>query len=116
MIFQKFITGFGPDDTSLVLDLFTKNLMRCLVNQAAAEDRYLHRAALRCLDVIDHAVKASPELLVPVLKQLLGKWGAYDFDQKTNTKTIEKLMQWATEESADEVLKLLKEPVAVMKG
>jgi len=116
MIFQKFITGFGPDDTSLVLDLFTKNLMRCLVNQAAAEDRYLHRAALRCLDVVDHAVKASPELLVPVLKQLLGKWGAYDFDQKTNTKTIEKLMQWATEENADDVLKLLKEPVVVMKG
>lgn len=116
MIFQKFITGFGPDDKTLVLDLFTKNLMRCLVNQAAAEDRYLHRAALRCLDVIDQAVKSSPELLVPVLKQLLGKWGSYDFDQKTSTKTIEKLMQWATTENADEVLKLLREPVVVMKG
>ncbi|KAH7027306.1 DNA polymerase phi-domain-containing protein [Microdochium trichocladiopsis] len=116
MIFQKFITGFGPEDKTLVLDLFTKNLMRCLVNQAAAEDRYLHRAALRCLDVIDQAVKASPELLVPVLKQLLGKWGAYDFDQKTNTKTVEKLMQWATMDNADEVLKLLREPVVVMKA
>ncbi|KAJ1327495.1 DNA polymerase phi [Microdochium nivale] len=116
MIFQKFITGFGPDDKTLVLDLFTKNLMRCLVNQAAAEDRYLHRAALRCLDVIDQAVKSSPELLVPVLKQLLGKWGSYDFDQKTSTKTIEKLMQWATVDNADEVLKLLREPVLVMKG
>ncbi|KXJ91595.1 DNA polymerase phi-domain-containing protein [Microdochium bolleyi] len=116
MIFQKFITGFGPDDKTLVLDLFTKNLMRCLVNQAAAEDRYLHRAALRCLDVIDQAVKSSPELLVPVLKQLLGKWGSYDFDQKTNTKTIEKLMQWATVENADEVLKLLRDPIVVIKG
>lgn len=87
--------------------------MKCLMNQAAKEDRYLHRAALKSLQSTEKAVQASPELLLPILKELLGKRGTYDFDQRTNTKTIESLLQWATPTNVTSVLKFLRDPVVI---
>lgn len=85
------------------------------MNQAAKEDRYLHRAALKSLQATEKAVQASPELLLPVLREILGKYGAYDFDQRTNTKTVENLLQWVTPNDAKNVLKLLRDPVVIVK-
>ncbi|KAI1383582.1 DNA polymerase phi-domain-containing protein [Hypoxylon trugodes] len=111
VIFQKFLQGFAAENPKLVKELFTRNLMKCLMNQAAKEDRYLHRAALKSLQSMEKAVQTSPELLFLVLKEFLGKQGAYDFDQRTNTKTIENLLQWATSDNAKSVLKLLRDPI-----
>lgn len=111
MIFQKFIQGLATENPKLIKELFTRNFMKCLMNQAAKEDRYLHRAALKSLQATEKAVQTSPELLMPVLKEFLGKYGAYDFDQRTNTKTIENLLQWATSDTAKSVLKLLRDPI-----
>ncbi|XXG94873.1 hypothetical protein Hte_001132 [Hypoxylon texense] len=116
MIFQKFLQGFTTtENEKLVKELFTRNLMKCLINQAAKEDRYLHRAALKSLQSIEKAVQTSPELLLPVLKELLGKHGAYDFDQRTNTKTVENLLQWTTPTNVKSVLKLLQDPAVDIK-
>ncbi|KAH9996116.1 DNA polymerase phi-domain-containing protein [Xylariaceae sp. FL0662B] len=114
MIFQKFLQGLASGNKQLVNELFTRNLMKCLINQAAKEDRYLHRAALKSLQSIEKAVQTSPELLLPVLRELLGKFGAYDFDIRTNTKTIESLLQWASAANAKSVLQFLREPVLTM--
>ncbi|KAI1780206.1 DNA polymerase phi-domain-containing protein [Hypoxylon cercidicola] len=114
MIFQKFLQAFTTENEKLVKELFTRNLMKCLINQAAKEDRYLHRAALKSLQSIEKVVQTSPELLLPVLKELLGKYGAYDFDQRTNTKTVENLLQWVTPANAKGVLKLLRDPAVVI--
>ncbi|KAL7629651.1 DNA-directed DNA polymerase [Parahypoxylon ruwenzoriense] len=113
LIFQKFLEGLAAEHADLVRELFTRNLMKCLMNQAAKEDRYLHRAALKSLQSIEKAVQAAPEFLLPVLKELLGKHGAYDFDQRTNSKTIENLLQWATPANAWDVLKLLRDPIVI---
>ncbi|KAI1478863.1 hypothetical protein K445DRAFT_319355 [Daldinia sp. EC12] len=113
VIFQKFLQGFATEKPNFAKELFTRNLMKCLMNQAAKEDRYLHRAALKSLQSIEKAVQASPELLIPVLNELIGKAGAYDFDQRTSTKTIENLLQWATPDNARSVLKLLRDPILV---
>ncbi|KAI1124625.1 DNA polymerase phi-domain-containing protein [Nemania abortiva] len=115
MIFQKYIHGLASMDKSLVKELFTRNLMKCLINQAAKEDRYLHRAALKTLQSIEKAVETHPELLVPVLKELIGKFGLYDFDQRTASKTIESLLQWVTPANSKKVLRLLREPVLNLK-
>lgn len=85
------------------------------MNQAAKEDRYLHRAALKSIQSIEKAVQASPELLLPALKELLGKHGVYDFDQRTNTKTIENLLQWASPSNAKAILKFLQDPIVIVK-
>ncbi|KAI0148211.1 DNA polymerase phi-domain-containing protein [Hypoxylon sp. NC0597] len=113
VIFQKFLQGFATENVELARELFTRNLMKCLMNQASKEDRYLHRAALKSLQSMEKAVQASPELLLPILKELLGKHGTYDFDQRTNTKTIENLLQWATPDNAKSTLKLLRDPVVI---
>ncbi|OTB06597.1 hypothetical protein M426DRAFT_104725 [Hypoxylon sp. CI-4A] len=113
VIFQKFLQGFAAGNPELAKELFTRNLMKCLMNQAAKEDRYLHRAALKSLQSMEKAVQTSPQLLLSVLKELLGKHGGYDFDQRTNTKTIESLLQWATPENAKSVLKLLRDPIVI---
>ncbi|KAI1169600.1 DNA polymerase phi-domain-containing protein [Nemania sp. FL0916] len=111
MIFQKYLHGFVSVEKSMAKELFTRNLMKCLINQAAKEDRYLHRAALKTLQSIEKAVEAQPELLVPILKELIGRSGAYDFDQRTSSKTIESLLQWSTPANSKKVLKLLREPI-----
>ncbi|KAI8946401.1 DNA polymerase phi-domain-containing protein [Xylaria longipes] len=115
MIFQKYLHSFASVDKSLVKELFTRNLMKCLINQAAKEDRYLHRAALKTLQSIEKAVEAHPELLIPILKELIGKFGLYDFDQRTASKTLENLLQWVTPANSKKVLKLLREPILNLK-
>jgi len=82
--------------------------MTCLMNQAAKEDRYLHRAALKALKAIEAAVEKNPSLLPTILKQLLSSNGAYNFDQRTNTKTVDKLLQQTTPATVKAVLKILK--------
>ncbi|KAK5634132.1 hypothetical protein RRF57_009846 [Xylaria bambusicola] len=115
MIFQKYIHSLASADKSLVKELFTRNLMKCLINQAAKEDRYLHRAALKTLQSMEKAVETHHELLVVVLKELIGKYGLYDFDLRTASKTIENLLQWVTPTNSKKVLKLLREPVMNLK-
>ncbi|KAI1456590.1 DNA polymerase phi-domain-containing protein [Annulohypoxylon moriforme] len=115
VIFQKFLQGFATDNPDLARELCTRNLMKCMMNQAAKEDRYLHRAALKSLQSMEKAVQASPELLIPVVKEVLGKHGAYDFDQRTNTKTVENLFQWVAPDDAKNVLKLLRDPIVIAK-
>jgi DNA polymerase phi len=115
MIFQKYLQGVASVDKTLVKEFFTRNLMKCLLNQAAKEDRYLHRAAFKTLHTVEKTVEAHPELLIPVLKELTGKFGLYDFDQRTTSKTIENLLQWVTPSNSKKVLKLLREPVLNLK-
>ncbi|KAM7199281.1 DNA polymerase V [Rhypophila sp. PSN 637] len=107
MIFQKMLEG--ASSCPFILDaLFSKNLMGCLMNQAAKEDRFLHRAALKALKAIEAAVEKDPSFLPAVLKQLLGGHGAYNFDQRTNTKTVDKILQFTTPSTVKAVIKTLK--------
>ncbi|KAK4444270.1 DNA polymerase V [Podospora aff. communis PSN243] len=107
MIFQKMLEGTAefPD---MVTALFSQNLVGCLMNQAAREDRYLHRAAIKALKGIETTVEKHPKLLPTVLKQLLSEHGAYNFDQRTNTKTVDKILQQTTPATVKAVVKLLK--------
>ncbi|KAI0538100.1 DNA polymerase phi-domain-containing protein [Xylaria digitata] len=116
MIFQKYLRELASADKQLVKEIFTRNLMKCLINQAAKEDRYLHRAALKTLQSMEKVVEAQPELLIPILGELIGKSGLYDFDQRTASKTIEGLLQWVIPANSKKVLKLLREPVLNLKN
>ncbi|KAK0731034.1 DNA polymerase phi-domain-containing protein [Lasiosphaeris hirsuta] len=107
MIFQKMLEG-AITFPAMVAALFSKNMMGCLMNQAAKEDRYLHRAALKALKAVEAAVEKTPSLLPTVLKQLLGENGTYSFDQRTNTKTVDRILQQATPSTVNPVIKLLK--------
>jgi len=107
MIFQKMLEG-AAEFPEMITSLFSQNFVGCLMNQAAREDRYLHRAALKALKTIETTVEQHPALLPTVLRQLLGEYGVYNFDQRTNTRTVDKLLQQTTPETVKAVVKLLK--------
>ncbi|RSM06962.1 hypothetical protein CDV31_008894 [Fusarium ambrosium] len=109
MVFQKMLEGL-VDLPSHIQVLFSKNLTLCMMNQAAKEDRYLHRAATKALRAIEAVNAAHPSTLIPLLKSLLGQNGAYNFDQRTHSKTIDKILQSVTEETGLEALQIIKKP------
>ncbi|VUC27081.1 unnamed protein product [Clonostachys rosea] len=110
MVFQKYLTSL-VDYPSYLESLFSKNLMTCLLNQAANKDRYLHRAAIKTLKVLENTVSEHPSTLVPILKNLLSENGVYNFDQRTNTKTVAKLLQCVNEQNGAACLEIVKIPI-----
>lgn len=110
-VFQKFLESYATHPALLQI-LFSKNLMTSLMNQAAKEDRYVHRAAIKTLKAIEAAVASQPSNLVPVLENLLTKNGIYNFDQRTNTKTIDRLLQNFNLENDKGCLKIIQSPIA----
>jgi DNA polymerase phi len=110
-VFQKFLESYATHPALLQI-LFSKNLMTSLMNQAAKEDRYLHRAAIKTLKAIEAVVSSHPSTLVPVLENLLTKNGIYNFDQRTNTKTIDRLLQNFNLENDKGCLKIIQSPIA----
>jgi DNA polymerase phi len=116
MLFQKFIQGLAAaKEKDFVKYLFTRNLMKCMINQAAKEDRYVHRAAVKSLKTVVDVVEAEPSFLLTVLTELLGKHGGYVFDQRTHSKTIEKLLQYTTQGEADAIFAMLRAPIVSIK-
>ncbi|KAM5375783.1 hypothetical protein ACJZ2D_005839 [Fusarium nematophilum] len=110
MVFQKMLEGL-VDLPAHLERLFSKNLSLCLMNQAAKEDRYLHRAATKALKAIESIASARPSTLPSILKSLLGKNGTYNFDQRTSTKTVDRILQNVTGETGEEVLRIIRKPI-----
>lgn len=115
MIFQKFLEG-GLSYPHITQNLLSQNLTTCLINQAAQQDRYLHRAATKALKAIERAADANPEVVPVMLQFLVGKHGVYNFDQKTNSKTVDKLLHATTPAQAPEVIKTLRRLVLAPDG
>jgi DNA polymerase phi len=110
MVFQKFLEGL-PNKPAKLQFIFSKNLMSCLMNQAAKEDRYLHRAAVKALKAIEAVTAAVPGCLVTVLENLLGQNGSYNFDQRTATKTIDRLLQHSNKQNRSAVFDVIQQPI-----
>lgn len=83
---------FGDVPEHLLPVLFSKNLIRCLMNHLAVPDRYLHRVALKVLKAIHARVEIDPQATSAVMDGLLGPNGHVNFDHVTKTKTVEKLL------------------------
>ena len=72
--------------------LFGRNFVRCLVNQLASPERYLHRIAEKSIKVIHSRALDLPGLTSIVIDELMITNGYINFDTITKTKTIEKLI------------------------
>lgn len=67
--------------------------MRCLINQLASPNRYLHRIAEKSVKAIILKIELISSLAVPTLECLLSSPnGQANFDHSTKTKTVEKLI------------------------
>ncbi|KAG5925646.1 hypothetical protein E4U42_004094, partial [Claviceps africana] len=114
MVFEKMLKGFAQTHPKLET-LFSRNFMSCLLNQAAKEDRYLNRAANKALKAIEEVVSSHPDALAPVLASLLGKNGTYAFDQRSSSKTVDKMLQSVNEHNVESVLAVVKGPIKLLK-
>lgn len=110
MIFQKFLES-GLSYPHIVQNLFSQNFTTCLINQAAIQDRYLHRAATKTLKAIERAAESNPGVVLVVIQFLLGRNGVYNFDQKTHSKTVDKLLHSTRPEHASQVVQTLRQLV-----
>lgn len=107
LLFQRMIPN-AP--VQLLSDLFTKNVMRCLTNQLASPDRYLHRAAERSIKAILARARSNPNARAPILKALLDpKNGDINFDKITKTKTIETLTSLVDDPAFEQVIEIYQD-------
>lgn len=113
LLFSRFINDGTAQQAS---HTFTKNLMRCLTNQLAVEDRYLHRMAVKAAKAIQARVSREPEFAAVAIRGLMGTSGTLNFDQATKTKTVEKIVAEANHEALEEIVpffeKLIQTPGA----
>lgn len=107
LLFQRMIPN-AP--VKLLSDLFTKNLMRCLTNQLAFSDRYLHRAAERSIKAILARARSNPNTRAPILKALLDTInGDINFDKITKTKTVETLTSLVDDPTFEQVVEIYED-------
>ena len=74
--------------------------MKCLINQLASEDRFLHQMAIRTSDTIVGHVRKYPTHAVEILKSLfMPPFGLVSFDHvaKKKTKIISSILQQVPE-------------------
>ena len=91
-VFVKFLSAISrAEDTQY---LFTRNMLRCLINHSAQPNRFLHRAAHAALRKVvlvgqENYMKA-PVMVSRLLDEENG--GCWNFDLLTKTKTVDGLL------------------------
>ena len=94
----------------LLPDIFTQNLMRCLINQLASQERYLHRAAERSIKALIARARLNPNARAPILKAVLDPdKGDINFDKITKTKTVESLISAVDDPAFEQVTDVYEE-------
>ncbi|KAL8414968.1 hypothetical protein RB594_005974 [Gaeumannomyces avenae] len=106
-LFQKVLESYHSSPT-MVEAIFSQHLMGCLMNQASAEGRHLNRAAVKSLKAVETTVEQYPKLLLRILPRLLGENGAYNFDERTHNKTVEKILRFTRPEDGQAVMETLQ--------
>lgn len=90
-IFDLFLENLPA---SLILNLFTPNLMRCLINQSAKSDRLLNKVSTKTLNLIVQTSQKDlskvPSMLTSILDETNG--GFWNFDSLTKSKVTDSLI------------------------
>ncbi|KAL2885504.1 DNA polymerase V [Ceratocystis lukuohia] len=115
LVFQKLLTVFALQH-DLIRVLFSRNLMACLMNQAAKEDRFLHIAAQRALKSVSDLASCIPSTAPVLVKAVLGSNGSYAFDARTNSKTVEKTLQKTQASEASDIVAFLEQRLRETTG
>ncbi|KAI9838516.1 MAG: DNA-directed DNA polymerase [Sclerophora amabilis] len=101
-LFSKVMTEHSKD---AIPDVFSKNMMRCLINQLSNRERYLHRTALKTLKTIHARVEREPGVADIMLFGLISGHGIGNFDQVTKTKTVATLLSQANPDALTHVVR-----------
>jgi len=96
--------------TGLLPAIFSNKLMRCLINQLASRERYLHSAAQKALNSIYARVDQEPSATIIIINALSrSPGGPINFDQISRTKVVEKLLAHVQDRSLVELCSLFSQ-------
>lgn len=95
---------------SLLSSIFTLSFMRCLMNQLAGHERFLHVAAEKATKVMLARARSDPTATRHILEALLiGSSGDINYDTVTKTKTIESLLSQTSDSALREIVIVYRE-------
>lgn len=107
LLFQRMIAILP---VQLLPNIFTQNLMRCLTNQLASSERYLHRIAERSIKAMLARARLNPNTRAPFLSVLLDPVnGDINFDKVTKTKALETLTSLANDSPFEQMVEIYEE-------
>lgn len=101
-LFTEFVQSAPP---GLVPSLFSRNLVHCLIDHHASEQKLLYRSVTEALKKIKTRAGRDPTLGTEMIIGLMGKGKNIFFDKLTKTKTMQDLFALA---DADGLVKLTK--------
>ena len=84
--------------------VFSLQLMKCLINHRADPKRYLYNASKLPFDAIRSRAKNEPSVADLFVYQLTGPFGAFHFDELTNTKILEELLGFVEPEALTKII------------
>ncbi|MCJ1249248.1 DNA-directed DNA polymerase [Trapelia coarctata] len=93
LLFQKYVYELP---TTKLSTIFGSNTIRCLANQLASSERYLHRVAKKSLKVLNTQAEEDPQVASIFISALFNH-GYINFDSLTKTKTIENVFGQASQ-------------------
>lgn len=90
-VFNQFLTALPASSVS---DLFTPNLMRCLINQSAQTGRLLNKISTKTINTIIEVPQKDLSKVVPVLTRIIDEanGGTWNFDPITKSKAVDALI------------------------
>ncbi|KAF8426593.1 DNA polymerase phi-domain-containing protein, partial [Tirmania nivea] len=107
----KLLTSAPQYIPTLLPHLFTRNLLRCIINHLSDPSRYLHKSAEKTISTIQQLATAQPSSIPYIVKGLVLGNGTTRFDQLTKAKTVEKLLPLAgeSEDALREVVEMFRD-------
>lgn len=114
LLFQKVFQNAAIYQ-DLLSKVFSRNLVRCLINHLQEKDRFLNRSADKSLKVMLQSVEENPELLEYVLPGLVAGNGTYHFDKVTKSKAVERILAKVSDANVQSVISILRQPVIAIE-
>lgn len=111
--FLVFMKTLNEAPSQFASQIFTSNLVRCLMNQMASKERYLNRMADRAALTIKTRVEKEPEFAAAAAQGLMGPSGSANFDQLTKSTTVESIVVQAGPAALKSIVDLLAGFIAV---
>ncbi|KAK2875593.1 hypothetical protein FQN49_001579 [Arthroderma sp. PD_2] len=113
LVFMKVLNEAPIEVAKLI---FTKNFMRCMMNQLAVEDRYLHKIAVKAAKSIQARALKESEFAYPALCGLMGARGAINFDQVAKVKIVEKIVSNLSQSVVKQLLPVFEGMIICLDG
>ncbi|KAI9738759.1 MAG: DNA-directed DNA polymerase [Cirrosporium novae-zelandiae] len=108
--FMLFIKVIKDQNTPLgfISDIFSPNLVNCMLNHASSSERYLHAMAIKSLKALESRAQQQPESILSIISGLIGSREPMDRLDQTTRKTLENVMGYADAVTLDDAVSFLE--------